>query len=164
MTTVDSGVAVERSSGIVYRVQEPAAGRPDLLAVASITRPVPLCNDGPGRDRGGAPTWEVGRNVLNAKLFGWAKSDAFDMGEMGTYLLFNAGGDAIGGMMNSPNFPRPAWLFDINVDDIDAAHKRLTAAGGQVLFGPSEVPGGGWIIQATDPQGAMFAIVGPRKS
>ena len=99
-----------------------------------------------------------------AKLFGWAKSDALDMGAMGTYLLFNAGEDAIGGMMNSPDFPRPAWLFYFNVDDIDAAHRRLTGAGGRVLFGPSEVPGGGWIIQATDPQGAMFAVVGPRRS
>ena len=39
------------------------------------------------------------------------ESDALDMGQMGTYLLFNTGGDAIGGMMNSPNSPRPAWLF-----------------------------------------------------
>jgi predicted enzyme related to lactoylglutathione lyase len=30
--------------------------------------------------------------------------------------------------------------------------------------GPSEVPGGGWIIHATDPQSAMFPIVGPRMS
>jgi hypothetical protein len=32
-------------------------------------------------------------------------------------------------------------------------------AGGQVLLGPSEVQGGGWIIQGTDPQGAPFALV-----
>jgi predicted enzyme related to lactoylglutathione lyase len=107
--------------------------------------------------------WKAGL-AFYSKLFGWAKSDAFDMGAMGTYLVFNAGGDAIGGMMTSPNFPRPVWLFYFNVDSIDAGHRRLTDAGGQVLFGPSEVPGGGWIIQATDPQGAMFALVGPRTS
>jgi hypothetical protein len=107
--------------------------------------------------------WQAGF-AFYAKLFGWAKSEAFDMGEMGTYQLFNAGGDAIGGMMNSPKFPRPAWLFYFNVDDVDAAHKRVTDAGCRVLVGPSEVPGGRWIIQATDPQGAMFALVGPRKS
>jgi predicted enzyme related to lactoylglutathione lyase len=28
--------------------------------------------------------------------------------------------------------------------------------------GPMEVPGGDWIIQASDPQGAMFALVGKR--
>lgn len=107
--------------------------------------------------------WEAGL-AFYAKLFGWAKSDAFDMGQMGTYQLFNAGGEAIGGMMNSPEFPRPAWLFYVNVENIDAAHTRLTEAGGQVLLAPTEVPGGGWIIQATDPQGAMFALVGPRTS
>jgi len=25
-----------------------------------------------------------------------------------------------------------------------------------------EVPGGSWIVQCKDPQGAMFALVGPR--
>ena len=107
--------------------------------------------------------WKAGLGFYS-KLFGWAQSDAFDMGAMGTYALFNAGGDAIGGMMNNPEFPRPAWLFYFNVDDIDAAHRRLTDAGGKVLLPPTQVPGGGWIIQATDPQGALFAIVGPRAS
>jgi predicted enzyme related to lactoylglutathione lyase len=96
--------------------------------------------------------------------FGWAQSDALDMGPMGTYLLFNAGGDAIGGMMNSPDFPRPSWLYYFTVDDIHAARARVEAAGGAVLNGPHEVPGGGWIVQARDPQGAMFALVGPGKA
>ena len=38
----------------------------------------------------------------------------------------------------------------------------MTAGGGTVLNGPMAVPGGGWIIQALDPQGAMFALVGMR--
>jgi hypothetical protein len=29
-------------------------------------------------------------------------------------------------------------------------------------MGPDEVPGGMWIVQAKDPQGAMFAVVGSR--
>jgi uncharacterized protein len=33
---------------------------------------------------------------------------------------------------------------------------------GEVLHGPSEVPGGALIVQAKDPQGAMFALVGPK--
>jgi predicted enzyme related to lactoylglutathione lyase len=27
---------------------------------------------------------------------------------------------------------------------------------------PREIPGGGWIVMAEDPQGAHFALVGPR--
>ena len=95
--------------------------------------------------------------------FGWAKTDALDMGPMGTYLLFNAGGDAIGGMMNSPNFPHPAWLYYFNVEDIRTAKTRVEAAGGTILMGPQEVPGGMWILQALDPQGAMFALLAPAK-
>lgn len=96
--------------------------------------------------------------------FGWAKSDALDMGPMGTYLLFNAGGDAIGGMMNDPQFARPAWLYYFNVEEITSAKVRVEAAGGTVLNGPHQVPGGGWIIQGRDPQGAMFALFAPEKA
>lgn len=96
--------------------------------------------------------------------FGWTKGEAYDMGPMGTYQLFATGGDATGGMMDKPaQMPAPAWLYYFNVDDIDAAMKRVTYHGGQVLNGPMEVPGNAWIIQAKDPQGAMFALVGWRK-
>jgi predicted enzyme related to lactoylglutathione lyase len=96
------------------------------------------------------------------KLFGWSKADAVDMGPMGTYQLFAAGGQPIGGMMNKPEgFPRPAWLYYFNVDDIDTAAGRVTEEGGQIVHGPMEVPGGSWIVQCLDPQGAMFALVEP---
>jgi predicted enzyme related to lactoylglutathione lyase len=98
------------------------------------------------------------------KHFGWHESRAMDMGPMGTYLLFDAGGEAIGGMMNNPSVPQPMWLYYFCVDDISAAVVRIGAAGGTVLQGPHEVPGGSWIIQARDPQGAMFALVAPAKS
>ena len=58
--------------------------------------------------------------------------------------------------------PAPVWLFYFVVGDIDEAVAKVQAGGGQVLNGPMEVPGGGWIIQAADPQGAMFALVGGR--
>ncbi|HSD11723.1 MAG TPA: VOC family protein, partial [Candidatus Binatia bacterium] len=68
----------------------------------------------------------------------------------------------IGGMMNSTNFPRPMWLYYFGTANIDDAAKRVTANGGAILHGPVEVPGGGFIVQARDPQGAMFALVGRR--
>jgi predicted enzyme related to lactoylglutathione lyase len=67
-------------------------------------------------------------------------------------------------MMNkTKDWPQPLWLYYFYVDDIDAASARVGGAGGQVLNGPQEVPGGAWIIQCLDPQGAMFALVGPRR-
>ena len=106
--------------------------------------------------------WEAGLTFYG-KLFGWGRSDALDMGPMGTYLLFNAGGEAIGGMMNNPHAPRPFWLYYFNVDDIMAAKHRVEAAGGTIVRDPHEVPGGSWILQAQDDQGAMFALIGPHK-
>lgn len=109
-----------------------------------------------------ATDWEKALPFYNA-MFGWQKSRGVDMGPMGTYQLFSEDGKDIGGMFNKPpNVPVACWLYYFNVENIDAAVVRLTAGGGTVLNGPMEVPGGAFIAQAKDPQGAMFAIVGPR--
>lgn len=99
---------------------------------------------------------------------GWTKGEAMDMGEMGLYQLVSQTGgadfqDMTGGIMPKlQEMPVPAWLFYFTVGDIDAAVGRVTAGGGTVLQGPMEVPGGSWVAQAADPQGAMFALVGTR--
>jgi hypothetical protein len=94
--------------------------------------------------------------------FGWSKGDAMDMGPMGVYQLFQAGGLPIGGMMTKPPaIPQPYWGFYFTVPEINAAVDRVKSGGGQVLNGPMEVPGGAWIIQGLDPQGAAFALVAP---
>ena len=97
-----------------------------------------------------------------AGQFGWTKDTAVEMA-MGTYQVFAADGVQIGGMMNDPQVPRPAWLYYFCVEDIDAAAERVTGHRGQVLMGPHEVPGGDWIVVAKDPQGAAFALVGSRR-
>ena len=97
-------------------------------------------------------------------LFGWTQDSDLDMGEMGVYRLFAAGGAPIGGMMDKPpQVPQPGWLYYFNVDAIDAAMARVSEAGGQVLNGPVEVPGPMWILQCLDPQGAAFALVAPQR-
>lgn len=99
-----------------------------------------------------------------SREFGWAKDEGIDMGPMGTYQLFSYGGLAVGGMMDRPPaVPMSFWNFYFNVDEIDSAIDRVKANGGQVINGPMEVPGGAWIIQGVDPQGAMFSLVAPPK-
>ncbi len=99
-----------------------------------------------------------------AGLFGWTKAEAIDMGPMGIYQLFNAGSQMIGGMMTKPDaVPVPFWRYYFNVAGIDAAAERVRTAGGQVTNGPHEVPGGSWIVQCTDPQGGLFALVAPAR-
>jgi predicted enzyme related to lactoylglutathione lyase len=96
------------------------------------------------------------------KIFGWTKAEAIDMGPMGTYQIFAHAGVPIGGMMNTPpECPKPIWGFYFNVDNITAAIARVEAAGGKVFNGPMEVPGGEWIAQCRDPQGAMVSLVAP---
>ena len=97
-------------------------------------------------------------------LFGWTKGEAMDMGSMGTYQIFNTKGQQAGGMMKKmAQEPAPHWLYYVTVDAIDAAQDRVKSAGGQVINGPMQVPGGSWIINGLDPQGAMFALVAPKK-
>lgn len=99
-----------------------------------------------------------------AGLFGWTKNQAIDMGAMGVYQTFDIDGAWSGGMMKTPpEMKMPCWVYYVAVDDIDAAHQRVIGSGGTVVMGPMEVPGGQWVVQATDPQGAFFAMVGPRK-
>lgn len=99
-----------------------------------------------------------------AKTFGWTKDAAVDMSEagMGTYQTFAVrGGNAIGGMMtNPPGSPMPpCWGYYFVVEGLDAAQKRVTDGGGSVMMGPMEVPGGAWILNCLDPQGAYFSLV-----
>jgi uncharacterized protein len=102
--------------------------------------------------------------VFYNAMFGWLKGDAMDMGPMGTYQLFTIGGAAVGAMFNSPAAKSARfWLYYFNVGDIDAAAKRVGDGGGKIMRGPQQVPGGGWVVQAADPQGAAFALVGSRK-
>jgi uncharacterized protein len=66
----------------------------------------------------------------------------------------------LGGMFNKPpQMPGPpAWTHYILVDDINRAAEAAKTGGGQIINGPMEVPGGDWIFQGIDPQGAMFAV------
>lgn len=95
------------------------------------------------------------------ELFGWQPGEAMDMGPMGKYHIFNRPRGMIGGMMNKPpelaQVP-PHWVIYFRVPDINAAAARVTANGGRVLNGPMEVPGGSWILNAMDPQGAAFSL------
>jgi hypothetical protein len=106
----------------------------------------------------------AGAFAFYSGLFGWTKGEAMDMGPQGVYQLFCTGGDPVGGMMTKmPEVPQPFWLYYINVAALDAAVAKVTEGGGKVIMGPMEVPGGSWIVNCTDPQGAYFALVAPTR-
>lgn len=95
-------------------------------------------------------------------LFDWHQTDEMDMGGMGSYRLFAPeGGEHFGGAYDLPPSMKgvpPHWLHYVAVEDIEDAVRKIRENGGQVLNGPMDVPGGGRVAQALDPQGAAFAV------
>jgi predicted enzyme related to lactoylglutathione lyase len=107
--------------------------------------------------------------------FGWEKDGEMDMGAFGRYEFIRHAGRAPAGsprgygmlgaiMPKMPGMPTSAWSFYFRVADIDAAQTHIAAHRGQVLRGPDEIPGGDFSLNAVDPQGAVFAIVGSRRT
>ena len=103
--------------------------------------------------------YEAGFDFYSA-LFGWQKTTAMDMGEMGVYQMYGSGEHELGGMYNLlPEIPAPPhWLLYAKVPDVEAAAETVKSLGGQVLNGPMDVPGGDRVVQCMDPQGAAFAL------
>lgn len=98
------------------------------------------------------------------QLFGWENRESMPMGDAGDYQLLEHHGvqfGALSPLMNKGE--RPIWTYYFHVADVDAALARTEARGGKVLHGPHEVPGGDHIIIGSDPEGVMFAVVGPRQ-
>ncbi|HEY9225930.1 MAG TPA: VOC family protein, partial [Gemmatimonadaceae bacterium] len=92
-------------------------------------------------------------------IFKWEKTSDFDMGEGGIYTMFGQGGQVYGGVYKRPpEVPAASWLCYIRVESVKPVTEKVKQLGGTVMNGPMEVPGGDWIAQCMDPQGASFAL------
>jgi len=92
-------------------------------------------------------------------LLKWERISEADMGPLGMYFMFGQQGQTYGGMFNrTPEMPPPNWLPYVRVDDVKTATDAVVKTGGTVMNGPMEVPGGDWIAQCMDAQGAPFAL------
>jgi hypothetical protein len=141
-------------------------GDPQGAAIALLT---PAYDPGPDNEPGiGSVSWhELTTADYKAawkfyqKLFGWEEMQELDMGEgLGMYFMFGRNGRMLGGMWNKPaDMPMPPnWCYYVRVKDTKATTPVITENGGKILNGPMEVPGGDFVAQAMDPQGAVFAI------
>lgn len=169
----------EGGSVIVEPQDIPNIGRFAVLAdpqgaVVCLFKPNPMDGSMPPAPPAGSPgtfSWSElyagdgdSAFAFYSKMFGWEKDMAVDMGAMGTYQCFAVDGRSTGGIMTKmPHMPMPFWNYYINVEAIHAAAERVKAAGGQVVNGPIEVPGGSWIINCLDPQGAMVSLTAPKR-
>lgn len=81
----------------------------------------------------------------------------------GTYTLLKVDGRPVAGLMAMPEqVPAevpPHWMPYFAVDDADATLQAATAAGGQVVNGPIDMPTVGRFATLLDPQGAAFSII-----
>lgn len=91
-------------------------------------------------------------------LFGWEKTEAMDMGEYGVYQMYGHHGRTLGGIFRQTGGAQVGWLAYARVPDVNEAAERVKRDGGRILNGPMEVPGGDWIVQFADPQGAVLAV------
>jgi predicted enzyme related to lactoylglutathione lyase len=104
--------------------------------------------------------WKTAWEFYRA-LFNWEYESQFDMGPMGTYWMFRRapGSRPLGGMFNRPpEIPHANWLPYVHVTSAHRAAELGGKHGGRVMNGPMEVPGGDYITQLMDPQGAAFAV------
>jgi predicted enzyme related to lactoylglutathione lyase len=91
-------------------------------------------------------------------LFGWGTREV-QMGPMGKYTFFNAGGRENGGMVAmDPAQELPShWLSYLTVDDVDHLVQRAGTLGLEVKFPPTDIPEVGRFAVVADPTGAHFA-------
>lgn len=177
---VDSAAAALAAAG--GHVHRPAADIPGVGRFAVVSDPhgagfIIFCGnspDGPPKREPFAPG-HIAWNELHAgdrgeamkfysQLFGWAADETHDMGAF-IYQTMRTAGAAeadVGMMTMMDSEPGPRWDYYFAVADIDAAAARVTANGGAILMGPHQVPGGAWIVNCRDPQGAHFSLLGQR--
>lgn len=165
-----------RAQGLGAKVVKAAADIPNVGRFAVLTDPqgaafavfTPGAGPAPAAVAGaGGFSWhELSTTDVAAalrfygELFGWRKGPGHDMGTgMGVYQIFEHGGQQAGGMhaVQGPSTP-PAWLSYVQVADADRTVAAAKSAGGRLLHGPMEVPGGSRIALFTDPQGGAFAV------
>jgi predicted enzyme related to lactoylglutathione lyase len=95
-------------------------------------------------------------------IFGWSFED-HDMGEM-TYTEWQVDGKAVGGMADIkgrvPDEVPAHWMPYFGSVDTDEAVDKIKELGGQVMFGPIDIPAGRFAM-VTDPYGAAFAVMKP---
>jgi predicted enzyme related to lactoylglutathione lyase len=98
-----------------------------------------------------------------AKHFGFEFNEVMPMGPLGDYCFADHAGVRIGAIMQKAEASvTTSWMFYFGVTSVAAAKWAIEAGGGRILQQPHQVPGGDWIVTATDPQGAPFGVVGPR--
>ncbi len=140
-------------------------------AVFSLWQPKKLLGAAWVNDAGG-PCWsELATSSLDAcgsfygKLFGWTPK-AERLGET-VYTTFNDGRELRAGMMAlAPMAPKGSasrWTIYFGTENCDKRTVQAKALGAKVVVEPKEIPNVGRFSMMFDPQGALFALLQPKR-
>lgn len=103
-----------------------------------------------------------GSKTFYKQVLGW---DSKPMEGMPEYTLWLQGDQVHGGCMKmeGPEWgDLPShWMLYMVTDDPERSKADVEAAGGQVPYGPFDVPGVGTILVCKDPAGAVFSLMKP---
>ncbi|THA67110.1 VOC family protein [Streptomyces sp. A0958] len=93
-----------------------------------------------------------------AALFGW-RCETDPREEAGGYTIAHLGESRVAALspVHQPGQP-PAWTVSFAADDTDAVAGKVTAAGGSLLAGPTDVFDQGRFAVVADPSGAVFSL------
>jgi len=89
-------------------------------------------------------------------LFNW-HTEAMAMGDQRYHMILN-NNIGVGGYTTAQPAERSQWLTYLSVDDVDAAHRAVLAAGGRSVSGPRDFGSVGRGAVVADPTGAEFAL------
>ena len=95
------------------------------------------------------------------KIAGWKVSTS-PVAEHGGYRMATApDGQGVAGIMKPPPGIDgiPGWVIYFASDDVDAMAEKVKQLGGQVHFGPMDIPEIGRFATVADPQGVAFQIM-----
>jgi predicted enzyme related to lactoylglutathione lyase len=117
----------------------------------------------------GTPSWVdlaspdlAAAKSFYAALLGWEAQDAPGP-EAGGYGFFLLRGKMVAGYGPTMGAGQPsAWATYVQVDDVDKTAEAVSGAGGSVVAGPMDIPGGaGRMAVCTDREGAFFSLFQP---
>jgi predicted enzyme related to lactoylglutathione lyase len=119
----------------------------------------------------GAPTWSelntrdpTAARAFYGDVFGW-RFEEEEFGEAGAYMTIRVGDATVGGLLDItdriPDEVPNHWLVYFAVADANLTLETVRDRGGNVAFGPMDIPQVGRIAVFQDPFGAGFAVIQP---
>ncbi|MEU2395785.1 VOC family protein [Streptomyces sp. NPDC007369] len=118
----------------------------------------------------GSPNWlDLGSPDTAASaafygaVFGWTHASAGP--DAGGYGFLQRDGKTVAGLGQlTEEGARSAWMVYFMTPDIRATVREIKDGGGTIRMEPEDAMAEGWLAQATDPQGAEFALWQPGKT